>query len=143
MTTLTKSQVKSFGPFDGVAGDRIRVNVRYDDCCGNGHNSLGITCDIYNKGRDVGGGCNHALVVAVMPEIEHLIKWHLTSTDGPMHYVANSIYHAENGKLDYARSCAVWPDAQLEDFTKEKLLARLPALMADFKTDIESFGFNY
>jgi len=45
--------------------------------------------------------------------------------------------------LEAARNAACWPDAQLEDFTKEKLEARLPALMEEFKRDVESLGFVY
>lgn len=55
-------------------------------------------------------------------------------------------YHnpmAKDANLEAARSCAVWPDANLEDFTEEKLKARLPALMADFRRDVESLGFIY
>ncbi len=45
--------------------------------------------------------------------------------------------------LEAARVCAVWPDAELEDFTEEKLLARLPSLMEEFKADIEELGFVF
>ena len=213
----TSSNVKTFGPFAN-GKETVKVKVRYDDTCKNGHNSFGITADIYERGRDVGGGCCHDLIVKLMPEIEPLIKWHLTSTDGPMHYVANSKYMASDrdhngllkgeyrsfiykvmaggeelyrsrvfysfrnwlhrdearddaekfmacikpelkpeivevgygepseGKepdLEAARRAAVWPEAELEDFTEEKLLARLPALMREFKRDIENLGFEY
>jgi hypothetical protein len=42
--------------------------------------------------------------------------------------------------LEAARSCAIWPDAQLEDFTKEKLEARLPKLMEQFRKELNEFG---
>jgi hypothetical protein len=45
--------------------------------------------------------------------------------------------------LDYARSSAVWPEANLEDFTEEKLKARLPELMRDFKNSVELLGLVY
>ena len=139
------NQVKNvmrYGPFaDGAS--KVFVNVRYDDTCRNGHNSLGITCDIYERGRDVGGGCQHELVVKVKPDLADLIKWHLTSTDGPLHYVANTMYWADKGDLDAARNTAVWPEAELEDFNEGNLLARLPALMKRFKAAIEAQGFEY
>ena len=43
-----------------------------------------------------------------------------------------------------ARSCAVWPDATLEQLQNEKLLMqRLPVLMQEFKKDIEALGFIF
>lgn len=73
----------------------LRVNIRFDDQCGNKNNSFAITGDIYGKkGRDIAGGCLHDDIAAVFPELKHLIKWHLSSTDGPMHYLANTIYFA-------------------------------------------------
>lgn len=79
------------------------VEVRFDDECRNGHNSFSITChgwyDHY-KSRDWDfGGCCHEIAEAVFPELAHLIKWHLTSSKGPMHYVANTLYLA--GDRDY------------------------------------------
>jgi hypothetical protein len=48
------------------------------------------------------GGCIHDELTKYFPELAHLIKWHLCSTDGPMHYVSNTMYHASdrdhNGK---------------------------------------------
>ena len=52
-------------------------------------------------------------------------------------------------ELDLARSSAVWPEAtdaelvQEPDALRAALSARLPALMADFRTAIESLGFTY
>lgn len=62
--------------------------------CGNGHNSFSITATIYENGCDVAGGCCHEEVAKHFPELAPFIKWHLTSTDGPMHYVANTLFHA-------------------------------------------------
>lgn len=46
--------------------------------------------------------------------------------------------------LEAARSCAIWPDATLEQLQdKEALLERLPALMREFKADVEELGFTY
>ena len=46
--------------------------------------------------------------------------------------------------IEAARSCAVWPDATLEQLQDEKLLMqRLPALMQEFKKDIEALGFIF
>jgi hypothetical protein len=254
------------------------AEVRYDDDCGNGHNSFSITgviraIDKRINPRDNGelaGGCLHEEIAKAFPELAPFIKWHLTSSDGPMHYIANTMYHASDRdfhglakgepsryaygvrfdgvpithrlegsflgfirermgasdwgpagkhigdestfqvvaidhpptkdgykfsakytfvgygekwhecpfhdkeqaeqmaeafnscKVDFrrevvefsegkerdlhaARHCAVWPDATDEDLTasglRERLEARLPALLADFRKDVESLGF--
>ncbi len=45
--------------------------------------------------------------------------------------------------LKAARASAIWPDAELEDFTKEKLEARLPVLLAELKAIVENLGMEY
>ena len=77
---------------DGVT--RTVVELRYDDNCGNGHNTFSATCTIYENGRDVGGGAAHDHIAKVFPELAPLLKWHLVSSDGPMHCVANAVYLA-------------------------------------------------
>jgi hypothetical protein len=50
-------------------------------------------------------------------------------------------------ELDAARHSAVWLNATEEDLTapglEQRLKARLPGLMAEFKTAMESLGFEY
>ena len=107
-STLTKQQYKSFGPKairGWGAGAAIWAHVRYDDECGNGHNSFAITGTIrVPKQKDCAAcGCLHEEIEKAFPELAPLIKWHLCSSDGPMYYVANTVYHASdrdyNGKL--------------------------------------------
>ena len=154
-------------------------------------------------------GCIHDHIAEHFPELRPYIKWHLCGLEQPMHYLANTIYHAgdrdHNGllkgekrqiingrsgepcwemvayldgvriplyelkrlkdsaepptqvptlaweplwrvgegkerELDYARSSAIWPDATDEELTapglKERLEARLPALMEEFRKDM-------
>ena len=139
-----------------------------------------------------------------MPELAPYIKWHLVSSDGPLHYIANTVYHAQSygpryawiyytgpqdplgiegvnercigyekvdkakarecegqpgyrvvwdektakeANLDHARSTAVWPDATDEGLLapglEERLQARLPRLMEEFRAAIEALGFVY
>jgi len=223
---LTKRQTKSI---DKLVNDgevkRIIVDIRYDDQCNNGHNTFSITGTTYSSQTSksdrntISSGCIHDDIVKYCPELEPLIKWHLTSSGEPMHYIANTLYHASNknhsnlkkgefnsfvynvmvrdnclftskvfysfrewlhrdeakteaetflscikpelnpsivqvghgqpseGKepeLELARSSAVWLEATLEQLQDENLLkARLPKLMADFKTMVESLGFIY
>jgi len=104
MSTLVKNQKKVFTKtvLDNSIDDNkvdIFVEVRHDNCCGNGHNSFSITGSVYKHGRRtdracIMGGCIHDVIEKHFPELSHLIKWHLCSTDGPMHYIANTLYHA-------------------------------------------------
>lgn len=222
---LTQLQVRQFGPrpIDGWGeGALIKATVRYDDQCRNGHNTFSITGEIYLPRRPDGGGggCLHDEISKAFPELAPLIKWHLCSSDGPMHYLENTVYlagdrdynglrlgefkqHTSRGpnqaggkrgvpcwelspapdlgqdchgsiyaaekpapvtlewrangiagkgkvrELDNARSAAIWQeatDAQLcaePQELKAALIARLPALMEEFKAAVESLGFTY
>ena len=102
-TVLTKSQSFKKSQTYTENGDtyNIIVNIRYDDECGNGHNTFAITGNIYRQtksGRwtDDVGGCIHDEIAKRFPEYAKYIKWHLTSSDEPMHYIANTLYHAGN-----------------------------------------------
>jgi hypothetical protein len=46
-------------------------------------------------GRRHGAQCLHDEIAKAFPELAKYIKWHLCSTDGPMHYVANTVFHAD------------------------------------------------
>jgi hypothetical protein len=93
-STLTKCQKRMFGPRFYVEDGhtyRITATVRHDDECGNGHNTFAITADIEDS-----SGCCHDEVARHFPELAPFVKWHLMSTDEPLHYVANTVYHASN-----------------------------------------------
>jgi hypothetical protein len=174
-SVLTKSQTKTFTRVYTENGTRytITATVRYDDKCNNGHNSFSITGEIKGpRGLDV-CGCIHEDIAKRFPELEPFIKWHLCSSDGPLHYIANTVYNAgdldhwglrkgETGpgkyhligegkerELDHARSSAIWPEATDEQLLVSKeeldaaLKARLPGLLAEFREAVESFGFTY
>ncbi len=215
VSILTTQQYKSFGPrkVTGYGADAwMTVKVRFDDQCGNGHNTFSITADVVTAASKRRNDM-HDEIVKWFPSLEPLIKWHLCSTDGPMHGIANTIYHASDrdhwglrkgefrqhtsrgqqndgvagvphwelavpevaarhvyaadkpapitlewrpsgitgeGKdreLDAARRCAIWPEATDEDLTapglKERLEARMPALLVEFRAAIESLGFTW
>jgi hypothetical protein len=180
---------------------RITAELRFDDECKNGHETFAVTADIREDGREYAGGCCHDEIAKHFPEWAPLIKWHLCSTDGPMHYLANTTYHADEhghthawvyykapqsdplgigedrerllsyckrsiaeqaeGKsgyrvqwdektakvrnLDHARSSAIWPEATDAELCapdlRGKLVARLPALMSEFKAAMLGAGF--
>lgn len=84
-------------PVDGYGtGAMITPKLRFDDECRNGHESFAITADVrFPNRRDVEAcGCLHDDIARVFPELAPLIKWHHTSTDGPMHYISGTCYHA-------------------------------------------------
>lgn len=227
---------------EGKKKKLMTVTVRYDDECNNGHNSFSITGTIYrlfssyeyrldtkngcsilireNDNKIISlrnlivesCGCIHKYIEKYFPELSHLIKWHHCSSEGPMHYVANTVYlagdrdhcglkkgefrqHLSKGKfqnngvegvpyweiespevskiyskekpkditlkwkpygitrdgkdreLELARESAIWPEATNEELTapglEERLKARLPKLLEEFKKAIESIGFIY
>jgi hypothetical protein len=182
MTTLTKKQTRELSKTFTENGREyvIVAEVRHDDSCGNGHNTFAITGSVYRhpvarfphgtiKSEPIRCGCIHEEIAEHFPELQHLIRWHLCSTDGPLHYVANTLYLAgdrdcwglqkgqvnatgrvgegKERELDAARRSAIWPEATDEELMDERLRGRLedrlPALMAEFQRDIEAFGFTY
>ena len=101
---VTETRKIEAGEYEGYF---IKAKISFDDECGNGHNSFSITGEInarqsFAERTHVTSGCIHEEIAAHFPELAHLIKWHLCSTDSPMHYVANTVYHASdrdhNGK---------------------------------------------
>ena len=116
---LTKDQKKEYrAEWTDRDGDHVLVaTARYDDQCGNGHNTFAITGTLYGADRIPGesttknakgktlwcycGGCVHDEIAKHIPELAPYIKWHLVSSDEPMHYVENTLYLA--GSKDYNR----------------------------------------
>ena len=78
------------------------AEIRHDDSCRNGHNTFAITAEMWElnkQGRRMGRepvscGCLHDDIAKRIPDLAPFIKWHLCSTDEPMHYMANTIYQA-------------------------------------------------
>lgn len=202
-TILTKYQEKTFTVENKLGYKLIKAVVRYDDRCDNGHNTFSITGEAYESQREINRndpsicGCIHDVIEKAFPQLAPFIKWHLVSSDSPMYYIENTMYHAKENQaekawfylvdtenninkcivyaginspeaqklqetygdkivvkvdertakqanLRAARSCAVWPDATIDQLrNKDLLLARLPVLMLKFKLDIESLGFTF
>lgn len=111
-SVLVKQQVKTFRR-DYMVGDKARTiiaTVRYDDQCGNGHNTFSITGETYTGDHRSGEstvkhesgrtlwldscGCIHDKIAKHFKQLEPLIKWHLCTSDGPHGYVGNTIYFA-------------------------------------------------
>ena len=76
---------------------RLHAEIRFDDSCKNGHATFAITAMVSNAARQMDNGsigCAHDDIAAIFPELAHLIRWHLCSTDEPLHYIANTVFHA-------------------------------------------------
>ena len=103
-SVLTKRQRKFFNAKFKEKGQTFGLvaTVRHDDDCGNGHNTFSITADLWElkngmkKGNEpVACGCLHDEIEKYFPtRLAQFLKWHLASTDGPMHYLANTLYMA-------------------------------------------------
>lgn len=131
------------------------IHLRYDDECGNGHNSFSITGDLYETGKRseralISCGCTHDEIRAIAPEYTKYIKWHLMSSDEPLHYIANTIFWATTNEynkkpnLKNARISAIAPKATLKQLQNKKWLnKRLPQLRKEFIKAMESLGFTY
>lgn len=73
----------------------LQVKVRYDDQCRNDYNSFSVTCEGKEIKRRVEfGGTNHELIAKVFPELKTLLKWNGCTSEGPVYYVGNTLYHA-------------------------------------------------
>jgi len=89
-------QTKEYGLVD------IILNLRYDDEGGNSHNSFSITAAVHKGGKNYSG---HSLIACGvftkfikhnLPDFAYLSKWHWMTSEGPLHYIANTQYHASD-----------------------------------------------
>lgn len=153
---LQKSQYEKFTKNIIYQGKSCIISavLRYDDKCNNGHNTFSITGSIKggeyrHYGYEINeGGCIHDQISRFFPEFKHLIKYHLMSSKGPLHYIANTIYWFNEGEIEFAKSSAIWGITPLD--TNINLLAdklflekRLPYIMKAFKKDIEKLNFVF
>ena len=130
-----------------------------------------LTCMIEEKlrngrWRDEGGGADHKAIIKHFPEFEPLVKWHLTGTEGPMHYVANARYWWDQWKgyskwerrpydpdpLEAFKNTVVWGAVPTDDeqfnlhehelwnVFESYLVDRLPSLLASFEADMREIG---
>jgi hypothetical protein len=152
--------------------ETLTAELRFDDQCKNGHASFAITGTLRDSRSVIACGCLHEDIKKAFPEFAPLIKWHLVGTDGPMHYIANTLYwlgysgwcddeYNSPPNLQYARNTAVWNDlpesmvcpTEIRDLksTREEaaklvrsmLEERLPQLLNDFKAAMLEVGFIY
>jgi uncharacterized protein Usg len=93
---LTKKQTKKMVKTYKEDGNnyKITVELRYDDECGNNHNTFAITADIRENNQEYMGGCCHDEIAKHFPELQKYIKWHGVTSEGPLHYISNTLYYA-------------------------------------------------
>lgn len=82
----------------------IRVEIRLDDECKNGHQDFAITGTQWETGerraeRNITRyGCIHDVILEAFPEFAPFVKLHLCDFDGvPMHAIENMRYHITSG----------------------------------------------
>ena len=77
----------------GIEVGEVRVHAGLRYCEGNADTHVSVTVDILERGKDVGGGCDHKLAVACWPELASVVGYHLWGPrTGPIHYIANAVY---------------------------------------------------
>ena len=88
---------------------RIKVVIRLNDECDNGHQDFSITGDIIKNGSHITGGSIHKEILKYFPEFEIFVKLHLSDFKGiPMYAIQNGFYHlksdmTENDFCEYYR----------------------------------------
>lgn len=114
----------------------LQVKVRYDDSCANGYNNFAVTGEGWygrRKARDIDfGGCCHEEIAQLFPELAHLIKWHLMSSKGPTHYIANTVYLAGDRDHNGKRKGEPWAWAQGIQFGNSPVTVRLADSFAEW-----------
>src|ERR1035437_2600790 len=80
---------------------RMNIEIRLDDECKNGHDDFAITASIWSKNNKYSeedmGGCCHAEILSVRPDLKIFVDLHLNSSKGvPMYAIENGFYHLKN-----------------------------------------------
>ena len=86
--------------FDAV----IKIKIKLNDECKNGHQDFSITANIFKHGEPkterncIGGGCCHDDILKIAPEFKQFVNLHLCDKDGiPMYASANGYFHITIG----------------------------------------------
>jgi hypothetical protein len=87
-------KIKGFG-----TNGQMTVELFFQDSPRNGHNTFYatgtvVTNESKKRGDIAACGRLHEEIATTFPEVAHLLKWNGVSTDGPCHYIANTIYLA-------------------------------------------------
>lgn len=88
-------------------GNTMRIKIRLNDECKNGHQDFAITADIWQKGKPqidkwqiMGGSC-HDVILKARPDLKIFVDLHLCDYKGiPTYAVENGFYHLQEGFND-------------------------------------------
>ena len=82
----------------------MRINIRLDDECKNGHQDFSITATFWEIGKVrndrnmIAGGCCHDKILKHRPDLQIFVNLHLCDFTGcPMYAAENGFYHLTNG----------------------------------------------
>jgi len=82
----------------------MRIKIRLNDECKNGHQDFSITATYWEIGKVrnnhnmIGGGCCHDEILKHRPDLQIFVNLHLCDFTGcPMYAVENGFYHLTNG----------------------------------------------
>lgn len=97
-------------------GNFLKISIRLNDECKNGHQDFSITADGWEKGKPhtdkymIYGGCCHDDILASRPDLKIFIDLHLSDAAGvPMYAVENGFYHLRNGFNNTKPDAATFP----------------------------------
>jgi len=85
-------------------GNFLKISIRLNDECKNGHQDFAITASAWKKGKphtdryNIYGGCCHDEILKVRPDLKIFVNLHLCDYEGiPTYAVENGFYHLTNG----------------------------------------------
>ena len=61
VSKVVTEQERTFGPITTADGSKLTATVRFDDRCGNGHNTLSVTAEVTKRGHWQTGGAKPEL----------------------------------------------------------------------------------
>jgi hypothetical protein len=114
-----------------------RVILEFGDEYGWNFNSFSITL----KGDMVGGYAKKE-IFKYWPEIYHLTRWHLVSSDGLLYDTDTIVSFAKKGDLQFTREAAALPYARLDQLrSKTWVEEQIPDIMFEFASTMRQiFG---
>ena len=80
--------------FRNTKDQKLRLNLGLEKT---NYVYFNFTMDVYERGRDVGGGAAHDTMIKILPELKKHIDLHLSDINGvPLHAVENGFYYLKN-----------------------------------------------
>lgn len=122
----------------------MQVEMRFDDDPSNGHNTFAITAEVQAERRTrrdntLACGCMHDEIAKAFPELAHLIRWHLVSTDGPTRYIANTVYLAGDRDHRGKRSGEPYAWDEAVKFGAVPILHTIKGKLAAFLREVDTY----